>query len=311
MLMGLESLAWEPALLDAFAVPAAMLPEIRSSSEVYGIGRGDLAGVPISGDLGDQQAALFGQACFAAGQLKCTYGTGCFMLMHTGERPVHSHNGLITTVAARLGAGPASYALEGSVAVAGSLIGWLRDNLGVIGDASEVEALARSVPDSGDVVFVPAFSGLFAPHWRSDARGVIAGLTSHATRGHIARAALEATAYQVYDLEAAMVADLGEALPGELRVDGGMTRNDLLMQFQADLLGRPVVAPRIAEISALGAAYAAGLAVGFWTGLDELRSMDSAVRRWEPAMDEAIRSAGIARWHKGVERTLGWVDPGG
>jgi glycerol kinase len=167
------------------------------------------------------------------------------------------------------------------------------------------------VPDSGDVVFVPAFSGLFAPHWRSDARGVIAGLTSHATRGHIARAALEATAYQVYDLEAAMVADLGEALPGELRVDGGMTRNDLLMQFQADLLGRPVVAPRIAEISALGAAYAAGLAVGFWTGLDELRSMDSAVRRWEPAMDEAIRSAGIARWHKGVERTLGWVDPGG
>jgi glycerol kinase len=312
MLMGLESLAWEPALLDAFGIPAAMLPEIRSSSEVYGIGVGDLAGVPIAGDLGDQQAALFGQTCFDPGQLKCTYGTGCFMLMHTGERPTHSDHGLITTVAARLGESPATYALEGSVAVAGSLIGWLRDNLGIIGDASEVEALARSVPDSGDVVFVPAFSGLFAPHWRSDARGVIAGLTSYATRGNIARAALESTAYQVYDLCGAMVADIGEALPGELRVDGGMTRNDLLMQFQADLLGRPVVAPQIAEISALGAAYAAGLAVGFWSGLDELRSMDRSVKRWEPAMDEATRAAGIGRWHKGVERTLGWVDlPGG
>jgi len=310
MLMGLESLAWEPALLDAVGIPAAMLPEIRSSSEVYGTGVGDLAGVPISGDLGDQQAALFGQTCFEAGQLKCTYGTGCFMLMHTGERPVHSAHGLITTVAARLGEDPPTYALEGSVAVAGSLIGWLRDNLGIIGDASEVEKLARSVPDSGDVVFVPAFSGLFAPHWRSDARGVIAGLTAYATRGNIARAALESTAYQVYDLGVAMVADLGEALPSELRVDGGMIRNDLLMQFQADILGRPVVAPPIAEISALGAAYAAGLAVGFWNGLDELRSMDRAVRRWEPGMDPATRAAGIARWHKGVERTLGWVEPG-
>ena len=209
MLMGLESLAWEPALLDAVGVPAAMLPAIRSSSEVYGTGVGDLAGVPIAGDLGDQQAALFGQACFEAGQIKCTYGTGCFMLMHTGERPVHSAHGLITTVAARLGDAPATYALEGSVAVAGSLIQWLRDNLGIIGDAAEVEALARSVPDLGDVVFVPAFSGLFAPHWRSDARGVIAGLTRYATRGHIARAALESTAYQVHDLGDAMVADLG------------------------------------------------------------------------------------------------------
>ena len=308
MLMGLESLAWEPSLLDAVGVPAAMLPEIRSSSEVYGLGVGDLAGVPISGDLGDQQAALFGQTCFEAGQIKCTYGTGCFMLMHTGERPVHSAHGLITTVAARLGDGPATYALEGSVAVAGSLIQWLRDNLGIIGDASEVEKLARTVPDSGDVVFVPAFSGLFAPHWRSDARGVIAGLTRYASRAHIARAALESTAYQVYDLGDAMVADLGRALPDELRVDGGMTRNELLMQFQADILGRPVVAPPIAETSALGAAYAAGLAVGFWSGLDELRTMDRAARRWEPAMDEATRAAGIARWHKGVERTLGWVD---
>ncbi|MFL5673539.1 MAG: glycerol kinase GlpK [Chloroflexota bacterium] len=308
MLMGLESLAWEPGLLDAVGIPAAMLPEIRSSSEVYGHGTGDLDGVPIAGDLGDQQAALFGQACFDAGQLKCTYGTGCFMLMHTGDRPVASRHGLITTVAARLGGAPATYALEGSVAVAGSLIQWLRDDLGIIADTSEVEALARSVPDSGDVVFVPAFSGLFAPHWRSDARGVIAGLTRFATRAHIARAALEATAYQVYDLGDAMVADLGEALPAELRVDGGMTRNELLMQFQADVLGRPVVAPPIAETSALGAAYAAGLAVGFWSGLDELRSMDRAARRWEPAMDEATRAAGIARWHKGVERTLGWVD---
>jgi glycerol kinase len=269
--------------------------------------------VPIAGILGDQQAALFGQTCFDAGQVKCTYGTGVFMLMHTGARPVHSTHGLITTVAARLGGPdvPATYALEGSVAVAGSLIQWLRDQLGIITDAAEVEALARSVPDSGDVVFVPAFSGLFAPHWRPDARGVIAGLTRYATKAHIARAALEATAYQVVDLGAAMVADLGAELPAELRVDGGMTRNELLMQFQADVLGRPVVAPPIAEISALGAAYAAGLAVGFWSGLDELRSMDHAARRWEPTMGEEERDAGIARWHKGVERTLGWVDSPG
>jgi glycerol kinase len=231
--------------------------------------------------------------------------------MHTGERPVHSSHGLITTVAARLGDAPATYALEGSVAVAGSLIQWLRDQLGIITDASEVEALARSVPDSGDVVFVPAFSGLFAPHWRSDARGVIAGLTRYATKAHIARAALEATAYQVQELGVAMVADLDAPLPPELRVDGGMIRNEFLMQFQADILGRPVVAPRIAETSALGAAYAAGLAVGFWPDLDALRAMDRAARRWEPSMGEAERAAGIARWHKGVERTLGWVDHSG
>ena len=311
MLMNLDTLAWDPDLLDAVGIPAAMLPEIRSSSEVYGTGVGDLAGVPIAGDLGDQHAALFGQACFEPGQMKCTYGTGCFMLMHTGERPVPSRHGLITTVAARLGDGPATYALEGSVAVTGSLIGWLRDNLGIIGDASEVEALARSVPDSGDVVLVPAFSGLFAPHWRTDARGIIAGLTAYVTRGHIARAALESTAYQVYDLCEAMAADLGTALPGELRVDGGMIANELLMQFQADILGRPVVAPPIAETTALGAAYAAGLAVGFWDGLDELRAMDRADRRWDPSMDASTRAAGIARWHKGVERSLGWVDSGG
>jgi glycerol kinase len=310
MLMGLESLAWEPDLLAAIDVPTAMLPRIHSSSEVYGLGMGELAGVPIAGDLGDQQAALFGQACFEAGSIKCTYGTGCFMLLHTGERPVHSSNGLITTVAARLGDGPATYALEGSVAVAGALVGWLRDNLGLVADADELETLAGSVADSGDVVLVPAFSGLFAPYWRSDARGVIAGLTRYATRAHVARAALEATAYQVYDLWAAMEADLGEPLPGELRVDGGMVRNELLMQLQADILARPLVAPASAESSSLGAAYAAGLAVGFWSGLDELRAMDRAARRWEPAVDEATRGAGLDRWHKGVERTLGWVDPG-
>jgi glycerol kinase len=307
MLMGLESLAWEPALLDAVGVPAAMLPAIRSSSEVYGTGVGELAGVPVAGDLGDQQAALFGQACFEPGQIKCTYGTGCFMLMHTGQRPVHSAHGLITTVAARLGDGPATYALEGSVAVAGSLIQWLRDDLGIISAAAEVEALARSVPDSGDVVFVPAFSGLFAPHWRPDARGIIAGLTRFATKAHIARAALEATAYQVLDLDTAMAADLGATRTDDLRVDGGMIRNELLMQFQADILDRPVAAPPIAETSALGAAYAAGLAVGFWSGLDEIRALDRVDRRWTPSMDWAERAAGIARWHRGVERSLGWL----
>jgi len=232
------------------------------------------------------------------------------MLMHTGTVPVHSRHGLITTVAARLGGPdvPATYALEGSAAVAGSLIQWLRDQLGIIDDASEIEALARSVPDSGDVVFVPAFSGLFAPHWRPDARGVIAGLTRYATKAHIARAALEATAYQVLDLEEAMAADLDAPLPGELRVDGGMIRNELLMQFQADILDRPVAAPRIAETSALGAAYAAGLAVGFWSGLDELRSMDAVAKRWQPSMTAEAREAGILRWHKGVERSLGWID---
>lgn len=311
MLMNLETLAWDPELLAAFAIPAPMLPAIRSSSEVYGTGVRELAGVPIAGDFGDQHAALFGQACFEAGQMKCTYGTGAFMLMHTGKQPVPSSHGLITTVAARLGGGPATYALEGSVAVTGSLIGWLRDNLGIVASSSEVEALARSVPDNGDVVFVPAFSGLFAPHWRTDARGVIAGLTAYATSGHIARAALEATAYQVNDLCEAMAADLGAALPGELRVDGGMIANELLMQFQADIMGRAIVASPIAETTALGAAYAAGLAVGFWGGLDELRTMGRADRRWEPSMDAATRTAGIARWHKGVERSLGWVDSGG
>jgi glycerol kinase len=310
MLMDLETLAWDQEILAEIGIPNAMLPGIRSSSEVYGTGVGELAGVPIAGDLGDQHAALFGQACFEPGQMKCTYGTGAFLLVHTGARPVPSRHGLITTVAAQIGNAPATYALEGSVAVTGSLITWLRDSLGLIGDAREIEALARTVPDSGEVVFVPAFSGLFAPHWRSDARGVIAGLTAYATRGHIARAAIEATAYQVYDLCEAMAADLGSPFPGELRVDGGMISNELLMQFQADILDRTVVAPPIAETTALGAAYAAGLAVRFWSGLDELRAMDRADRRWEPSMDEAARTTGVNRWRKGLERSLGWVEPG-
>jgi glycerol kinase len=304
MLMDLATLAWDPGLVEEIGVPAAMLPTIRSSSEVYGTGVGELAGVAIAGDFGDQHAALFGQACFEAGQMKCTYGTGAFMLMHTGDRPVPSRHGLITTVAARLGDGPSMYALEGSVAVTGSLIRWLRDNLGLIADADEVEALARSVPDNGGVYFVPAFSGLFAPHWRADARGVITGLTAFATRAHIARAALEATAYQVYDLFEAMAADVGAALPGELRVDGGMIANNLLMQFQADILGRTVVAPAYAETTALGAAYAAGLAVGFWSGLDELKAMDRTARNWEPAVDEATRRAKVARWRQALQRSF-------
>jgi glycerol kinase len=312
MLMDIGALAWDEAITGELGIPLSVLPEIRGSSEVCGTGVGALEGVPIAGLLGDQQAALFGQACFVAGEAKCTYGTGAFMLMHTGITPVHSTNGLITTVAARLGGegAEATYALEGSVAVAGSLVQWLRDDLGLIDAADEVEALARSVPDSGDIVIVPAFSGLFAPHWRPDARGVIAGLTRYTTRAHVARAALEATAYQVADLGEAMAADLGTPLPGELRVDGGMTRNELLMQIQADVLGSVVLAPAITEVSALGAAYAAGLAVGFWRDLDELRSMAVAPRRWEPRMSERDRAAALSRWRRGVERSLGWVEPG-
>lgn len=308
MLMDLEGLAWDHGILAELGIPPTMLPAIRGSSEVYGTGAVGTAleGVPISGILGDQHAALLGQACLGPGQAKCTYGTGVFMLMHTGERPIGSSHGLITTVAAKLGDAPATYALEGSVAVAGSLIGWLRE-IGIIADTAEVESLARSVPDSGDVVFVPAFSGLFAPLWRPDARGVIAGLTRYTTKAHIARAALESTAYQVLDLDMAMAADLGEPRTGELRVDGGMIHNELLMQIQADILGRPVAAPPIAETSALGAAYAAGLAVGFWSGLDEIRALDRVDRRWEPMMGATERAAGIARWHKGVQRSLEWV----
>ena len=309
LLMDLRTLDWDDDLLDVMGIPRAVLPEIRSSSEVYGNAVGDLSGVPVAGILGDQSASLFGHTCFDHGDIKNTYGTGAFLLSTLGTEPVVSEHGLITTVAWKLGSADAVYALEGSVAMAGALVQWLRDNLGLIDDASEIEPLARSVPDSGGVVFVPAFSGLFAPYWRTDARGVIVGLTRYATKGHIARAALEATAYQTYDLVQAMLADTGLEKLGELRVDGGMTKNDLLMQCQADLLGAPVAAPSIAEITAVGAAYAAGLATGFWAGLDELRANYSVTRRWQSRMDSDERARGVADWHRGIDRTLGLSRP--
>ncbi|HEY4754282.1 MAG TPA: glycerol kinase GlpK, partial [Candidatus Limnocylindrales bacterium] len=306
MLMDLETLDWDPDLLAAMGVPREALAAIRSSSEVYGTGAGDLAGVPIAGDLGDQQAALFGQACFDPGDAKNTYGTGCFMLLNTGGRAVPSEHGLLTTVAYRLGDAAPVYALEGSVAIAGALIQWLRDNLGIISSAPEVEALARTVEDSGGIAFVPAFSGLYAPYWRSDARGVVAGLTRYVTRAHIARAALEATAWQTREVFDAMAADSGVALT-ELKVDGGMVANELLMQFQADVLDVPVVRPRVAETTAFGAACAAGLAVGYWSNIDELREIWAADREWQPTMGAADRDRGYARWKKAVTRTFDWV----
>ncbi|MFF1633471.1 glycerol kinase GlpK [Leifsonia sp. NPDC058248] len=305
LLMNLHTIEWDQELLDIMDLPRALLPEIRSSSEVYGTARGDLAGVPVAGVLGDQQASLLGHTCFDHGDMKSTYGTGAFLLVNLGTEPVMSEHGLITTVAWKLGDADAVYALEGSVSMAGALIQWLSENLGIISDASEVETLARSVEDSGGVVFVPAFSGLFAPYWHDDARGVIVGLTRFANKGHIARAALEATAYQTYDLVEAMLADTGLAELGELRVDGGMTKNELLMQFQADILDSRVVAPAAAEITATGAAYAAGLATGFWSGLDDLRANYTITHGWEPHMSADERERGVAGWRIGVERTLG------
>ena len=307
LLMNLRTLDWDTEALDRLGVPRAMLPEIASSAQVYGTGTGRLAGVPVAGALGDQQAALFGQACFAPGDLKSTYGTGAFLLLHTGDAPVTSRHGLLTTVAYRLDGEPARYALEGSIAVSGSLVQWLRDNLGLISSAPEIETLARTVPDSGGCYIVPAFSGLFAPHWRSDARGVIAGLTGYVTRAHLARAVLEATAWQTREVVDAMRSDAGAGLR-ELRVDGGMTANDLLMQMLADVLDAPVVRPRVTETTCLGAAYAAGLAVGYWPDLDSLRANWREDARWRPVMDEATRERGYAMWRKAVERTLGWLD---
>ena len=306
LLMDLATLEWDPTLLDAIGVPPALLPEIRSSSEVYGVAKGVLAGVPIAGALGDQQAALVGQACFEPGEAKSTYGTGNFLLLNTGEQAIASAHGLITGVAYRFGDAPATFMLEGSIAVTGSLIQWLRDNLGLIESAAEVEALARSVPDSGGCVIVPAFSGLFAPHWRSDARGVIAGLTRYVTKAHIARAALESTAFQTRDVVVAMDADSGMPLR-ELRVDGGMVVNELLLQIQADVLDVPVVRPQIIETTALGAASAAGLAVGFWADTAELRANVKPDREWRSQITEAERERACALWQKGVERTLGWA----
>lgn len=305
-LMNLATLEWDDTLLGAFGIPRAVLPTIVSSSAVVAEARGPLAGVPVAGILGDQQAALMGQACFEPGEAKNTYGTGCFMLLHTGTTPVPSWQGLLTTVAARIGDDPATYALEGSIAVAGALIQWLRDNLGLIPSSEQVEALAATVPDNGDVYIVPAFSGLYAPWWRADARGVITGLTRFANKGHLARAALEATAYQTLDVMRAMEQDSGVALK-ELRVDGGMAANDALMRFQADILGVPVMRAATLETTALGAAYAAGLAVGYWCGLDDLRANWAVARRWVPDMSEDRRSELTASWRKAVERSFGWV----
>jgi glycerol kinase len=305
-LMDLATLDWDDSLLDAFGIPRAVLPTIMPSSAVYGLAGAPLAGVPIAGILGDQQAALLGQACCEPGEAKNTYGTGCFLLLNTGTTPVRSSHGLITTVAGKFGDAPATYALEGSIAITGALVQWLRDNLGLIRTSAEIETLAATVPDNGDVYFVPAFSGLYAPHWRADARGVIAGLTRFASAGHIARAALEATAYQTLDVVRAMEQDSGIPI-SSLRVDGGMVVNQTLMQFQADILGVDIVRPRCVETTALGAAYAAGLAVGYWRDLDDIRRNWAVERTWTPAMPNDRRTALVAAWHKAVERSLGWA----
>jgi glycerol kinase len=312
MLMNLSNLHWNEEILDIFNIPAGMLPRIVPSSDPQGWGMTKPSGpfgaaIPICGDLGDQQAALVGQTCFTAGEVKNTYGTGCFMLMNTGERIVPSDSGLLTTVAYRLGEGPAVYALEGSIAITGALVQWLRDNLELISSAAEIETLARSVEDSGGIYFVPAFSGLFAPHWRSDARGVIVGLTRYINKGHIARSVLESTAYQTREVLDAMNADSGVEL-SKMKVDGGMVQNDLLMQFQADILNLPVLRPRIAETTALGAAYAAGLSVGFWESTESLREQWQVDKIWQPGMEDSIRSDLYHGWQKAVERSLNWVD---
>jgi glycerol kinase len=309
LFMDLETLEWRDDILEAFDVPKSMLPEIKSSSEVYGTVESSnlLREVPIAGILGDQQAATFGQAAFDQGESKNTYGTGNFLIFNTGEEIVHSKNGLLTTLGYKLGDAAPHYALEGSIAVTGSLIQWLRDNLGIIGSAAEVEALAQTVDDNGGVYFVPAFSGLFAPYWRSDARGALVGLTRYVNKGHIARAALEATAFQTREVLDAVNADSGVDLT-ELKVDGGMTANDALMQFQADILDVPVVRPVVAETTALGAAYAAGLAVGFWETLDDLRQNWQEDKRWTPNIDAAERDRTLRLWKKAVTKTFDWVD---
>jgi glycerol kinase len=306
MLMDLVTTSWDSDLSIELGVPTHMLPEIVSSVGRIAECAGPLAGVTLGAILGDQQAAMFGQACFAPGEAKNTYGTGNFMLLNTGTEPVSSRSGLISTVAYRIEGEETVYALEGSIAVTGALVQWLRDNLGIIEETAEVEELAASVEDNGDVYLVPAFSGLFAPHWRPDARGVITGLTRYTTKGHVARAALESTAYQTRDVVDAMAADSGVALT-ELKVDGGMTGNRLLMQFQADILGVEVVRPVVTETTALGAAYGAGLAVGFWGDLDELRAGWAEDARWAPGMDEAERARLLDRWHRAVERSYGWA----
>ncbi|WP_242887809.1 glycerol kinase GlpK [Actinomadura litoris] len=306
LLMDLRTLAWDDDLLAFFGVPRAMLPEIRSSSETYGTARRVFPGVRIGAALGDQQAALFGQTCFAPGETKCTYGTGAFLLMNTGTAPVRSANGLLTTVGYKIGDEPAVYALEGSIAITGALVQWFRDGLGLITTAPEIETLARAVDDNGGCYIVPAFSGLFAPHWRGEARGVIVGLTSYITKHHLARAVLEATGWQTREVVDAMNRDSGLGLL-ELKADGGMTSDNLLMQIVADVLNVPVARPMVVETVSLGAAYAAGLAVGYWAGLEGLRRNWHRAARWVPAMDPGRRAAEYDNWRRAVERTFGWI----
>jgi len=307
LLFNYTTLDWDPEILGLLGIPKAMLPAVKASSEVYGTAVGDLAGIPVAGDLGDQQAALFGQTCFSPGEAKNTYGTGCFMLLNTGTKAVPSKNGLLTTLGYKIGKQPAVYALEGSIAITGALVQWLRDNLGMIEKSTDIEALAATVEDNGGVYFVPAFSGLFAPYWKNEARGVIAGLTRYVNKGHIARAVLEATAWQTREVLDAMNADSGVPLTA-LKVDGGMVYNDLLMQFQSDVLNVPVIRPKVAETTALGAAYAAGLAVGYWAEVEDLRANWAKDKTWEPKMDAALRDKEYKLWKKAVTRTFDWAE---
>jgi len=309
LLMNIHTLAWDAKLLEIFNIDEMSLPEIRASSESYFAIEEPacLAGVPVAGVLGDQQAALFGQACFSPGEGKNTYGTGCFLLLNTGETPVQSTHGMLTTVGYQIAGQPAVYALEGSVAIGGAVVQWLRDNLGIIKEAPDVETLALSVPDNGGVYFVPAFSGLYAPYWKDDARGVIVGMSRYSNKGHISRAALEAVAYQSSELFNAMEKDSKVKLTA-LKVDGGMVVNETLMQFQADILNTPVVRPKVCETTALGAAYAAGLAVGFWKDIDSLKKNWSADKTWSPSMDEKTRGKLFHGWKKAIDRSYGWID---
>jgi glycerol kinase len=307
MLMDLQRLDWDPAILETMGIPPSLLPRIVPSSAVYGnAAAGELAGIPVAGDLGDQQAALFGQTCFNVGEAKNTYGTGNFMLLNTGTKPVQSKNGLLTTLGYKIGDQPAVYCLEGSIAITGALVQWLRDNLGLIHNSAEIESLAKTVADSGGIYFVPAFSGLFAPYWKSSARGAIVGLTRYINKGHIARAALEATAFQTREVLDAMNKDSGVKLTA-LKVDGGMVHDELLMQFQADILGVPVIRPTVAETTSLGSAYAAGLAVGFWQKVEDLRANWGKDKQWDPMMDAGERDRLYQGWLKAVTRTFDWV----
>jgi len=312
MLMDLDSLKWDEQILQIMGIPRQILPQIVPSSDTRTWGTtledGPLnAKIPVCGALGDQQAALVGQTCFNMGEAKNTYGTGCFLLLNTGTTPVTSQHGLITTVAYKMDNQKPVYCLEGSIAIAGALVQWLRDNLGLISSAPEIESLAKTVEDNGGAYFVPAFSGLFAPYWRSDARGVIVGLTRYVNKGHIARAVLEANAYQTRDIVDAMDKDSGVKL-SKLKVDGGMVYNNLLMQFQADTLNVPVIRPKVTETTALGAAYAAGLAVGFWSGLEDLRQNWAEDKIWHPAMTSNVREKYYLEWKKAVDRTFNWVE---